>query len=247
MRRYMRAGRGVNVGAMLVASILSGCAGAANEPAITGPRTAAVGCHPEEFPETLPTPDMLVDTAALGADIAALAAAHQGMAGFVVLSMGYQRDGINLRRAVIEHSLSPSQADSIQKLVFAHRETLPESQRERGARLRIDIDGGIAYGVDRREYCAPRPRDPDIESAMRSFIGAGVRYRGGRREQVVLLRALIHPSGYVESVTVVRGGISGSTLERELLFYMQQFSFSPATLDGFPTHGHVEVPVRILG
>jgi hypothetical protein len=246
MRSYMPVGRVVNVGVVLVASMLSGCASSADEAGISGPRTASAGCHSESFPETLPTPDLLVDTAALSADISAVASAHDGMSGFVVLSMGYQRDGINMRRAVIEHELTPQQADSIQKLVFAHRKRLPESEHEWGARLRIDIDGGVAFGVDRREYCAPRPRDPEIESAMRGFMSTGVRFRGGRREEIVLLRTLIHPAGYVESVTIVRGGISGSMLERDLLVYMQQFAFSPATIDGFPTRGHVNVPVRIV-
>lgn len=231
---------------IVAALLLAGCVSGGAEPESLG-LMLATECGPEEYPEVLPTADALIDRPAFEADLRELADSSATEAGHVTLSMGYQTDGMNMRRELLEHSVAPFVADSVQKLVFAHRLTLPEASQEWGVRLRIDLGDSIAYGVERREYCPPRPRDSDVETAMRSYMSTGVRYTGGMRIRTIVVRLEIHPSGYVNTGRVVRGGHTGSTLEQEVVTYLRQFSFEPAKIDGTPTYGYVDIPVAVRG
>jgi hypothetical protein len=202
-------------------------------------------CTPESFPQQLPAAAALVDTASLTTAIRELRRGATADSGTVLLSLGFERDGINIRRDVLRHTLSPVVADSIQKLVFAHRRTAPASEQPWGARLRIGLGGAVSYTVERREHCPPRPRDRELESAAEQFMGTGLSSRGGRLERTVLLRVLVHPGGYVADAKIVRGEASGGTLERNLTDFIRRYLFEPASLDGVPVYGHVDVPVRV--
>lgn len=229
---------------------LAGCAsGSGQRQPDSGVRTAS-RCEVEAYPEALPSPDLLVDTAGLNADLHELMeAVDSGSVAErqIVMTLAYQPDGLNMRRDVLMHDTEPFIADSVQKLVFARRLELPESPEEWGVRLRIGLDGGVSYRVERREYCPPRPRDPEIESAMRTYVGSGPRYRGGVRVRTVVVRATIHPAGYVENGTIIRGGVIGSSFEQRLIDYLRQFSFAPATIDGAPAYGDIDIPVQVRG
>lgn len=238
------------LGLLLAAGALAGCAtGGVEGPSDLSVRTS-LECVPEIFPEVLPGPDLVVDTAGLSSDLRALPEAFDTAwvhGHRVAVSMTYQPDGLNIRRDILAHDTEPVVADSVQKLVFAHRRHLPEAEQEWGVRLLIDLGEELAYRIERREYCPPQPRNREIESAMTSYMGTGLRYRGGTRVRTVVMRLVVHPAGYVAGGTMLRGGGRGSPLEQEILTYLRQFSFEPATVDGIPTYGHVDIPIQIRG
>jgi hypothetical protein len=229
-------------------AVLAGCGpsragGSEGDPAFA--MRDAAGCRLETLPERLPAPGEIVDTAALSAGVREIRSSYTFPDGHVVLTMFYQADGLNIRRDLVEHSLPPMLADSVQKLVFASRREVPEASREWGVRLVIDLGERISYRIAHREYCPPRPRNPELESRMRSFFSTGPRFRGSLRERDVVVRVAVLPSGIVGGARVIRGADSGSQVERELATYVRQFAFQPATIDGYPIHGEIDLPVRI--
>ena len=229
---------------------LVGCATGGQQTAPDISLRSSLRCEIESLPETLPTAGDLVDVSALNADLRDMQEAFDSALVHdrqIAVSMAYQTDGLNMRRDILAHDTEPVVADSVQKLVFAHREQLPEAEQEWGVRLLIDLGDEFTYRVERREYCPPRPRNPEMESAMSTYLGSGVRYEGGGRVRTVVVRVLVHPAGYVASGSLIRGGVTGSSFEQELLTYVRQFSFEPATVDGAPTYGYIDVPVQVRG
>jgi hypothetical protein len=203
-------------------------------------------CGAEALAEPLPPVTALLDSAALTGQIARLLDAAQLKHGEAVLTLWYQPDGVNLRRDLLAHAMSPILADSVQKLVFASLRTAPPRERAWGARLQVQAAGGEArYTLMPREHCPPRPRSLDMEAEMASFLGSGVRYRGGTRERVVVMQVTVHPLGYVTDAKLVRGDLSGGGTEIRLREYLRQFSFEPASIDGVPVQGQLLVPVRV--
>lgn len=237
-------------GVLFAVMALAGCAsGGVESPSDLDVRTS-LECAPEPYPDVLPGPEMLVDTTALSSDLRDLATAFDTAwvhDHFVALTMTYQPDGLNIRRDILAHDTEPVVADSVQKLVFAHRRHLPEAEQEWGARLLIDLGEELGYRTDRREYCPPQPRSRELESAMSTYMGTGLRYRAGTRVRTVVMRVVVHPAGYIDGGMIIRGGSTGSPLEQELLTYVRQFSFIPATIDGIPTYGQVDIPIQIRG
>jgi TonB family protein len=213
----------------------------------TGPTPVPSQCAPETFPNTLPPVDAVVDSAALAGGIRDLLRGSEGERpdGHVLLTLDFDLFGINVRRDVIQHDVTPLIADSVQSLVFAARRELHLEGRPWGVRLRIRLSGDPGFEVERRSYCRPRPLDRDLEWAIRGEAAAGTRYRGGRLQRTVVLRVLVHPSGRVQSARIERGAISGGTQEQELFDFIRRYSFHPATLDGIPVAGELSVPVRV--
>lgn len=240
------------VRAALAAALAAGLASCgANTAPVAGARTemavrSSYQCVPDAFPAQM-SPESFADVPRLAESVRELLAGAGVQRGEVVLTLTFAPDGLNTRRDVIGHSLVPELADSVQKLVFASLVKAPATEREWGARLRIQAGPQLRLWLEPREYCPPRPRSEVVETAMAEFVGSGVRYRGGQRERVVLLRVEVHPAGFVERARVVRGAPSGGTLERALSDYARQFSFYPASLDGYPVRGEVSVPVRLRG
>lgn len=235
---------------MALALPLVGCASGGQQITPDLSMRTSLRCEIESVPETLPAAADLVDTRELNADLREM---QEGFDSSLVhgrqiaVSMAYQMDGLNMRREILSHDTEPVVADSVQKLVFAHRKQLPEAEEEWGVRLLIDLDDDFTYRVERREFCPPRPRNPEMESAMSTYLGSGVRYQGGGRVRTVVVRVLVHPAGYVAGGSLIRGGVTGSSFEQELLTYVRQFSFEPATVDGAPTYGYIDVPVQVRG
>lgn len=210
-------------------------------------RGAARQCVVEAPEAAMPHPAALIDVDRLKPAVRELLEGGGARGGQVLLTLWYDPEGVNIRRTVLRHDLTPDLADSVQKLVFASLRPVPESSGEWGARLRIDAADSIALAVEPREYCPPRPRSPGMNASMAEFLGTGVRYRRGMRERTVLVGVTVHPLGYVRSARIVRGALPGGTLERELVDYLRQFSFHPASLDGIPVQGELTVPVRLRG
>jgi hypothetical protein len=204
-----------------------------------------IDCTPEPVPEVLPSVGALLDSAAVARAVRELRGSNGPRDGYVLLSLGFDRDGINIRRDLVEHSVTPSLADSVQRVVFAARRELDATEAEWGVRLRIDLAAEPVMQVGRREFCPPVARDRELDAAMHGLNPAGVRYRRGRRERVVHMRALITESGTVGSAYILRGEARGSSLERELALFLRQFLFTPASVDGIPTRAWVEIPMRI--
>lgn len=244
-----------NVNRSLLAAVLlaAGCASAgAPEPVLDSLSAirSAGECAPEVEESEVPSVAAMVDTAMLAPALLQLISDAQLDTAHAVLTMEYMPDGTNARRDLIEHSLPVPVADSLQELVFQARRTLPAAEADRGARLRIDFASGgeeISYSASPREYCTPKPRNIELAESMRQYTGSGTRFRGGVRERTVIMRVTVHPAGYVAGAAVVRGAGRGSTLERDLATYLQQFAFEPATLDGIPTYGYIDIPVRVRG
>jgi hypothetical protein len=237
----------------LTVAVLSGCASGRARPEafdraeLLSERTSPLGrsCRVAEFPATLPTTAELVDEAALVAETRELVGDRPSREGYVLFSMAYDRFGSNIRRTVIEHDISSSVADSIQKLVFAHRETLDEAPRDWGLRLRMEIGDSIRFRVGRQELCDPAPRDANLAYAMQHTYGSGFRMRGRVRENLVWMRLTVGPRGTVTSAEVERGTVGNTVLLQSLLEYVRSFFFYPALEDGMPTTGTISVPITI--
>lgn len=211
------------------------------------PRRVADACMAERQPSALPAIHTLVNTERLAASLRELQAGAGVDTGQVVLTLWYDETGTNVRRDVIGHTLTPPLADSVQELLFANLAPLPATGQAWGARMLITLGGEVPYALGHRVYCPPKPLNRAMESEMSSYTGTGVRYRGGRRERVVLMEAVVHPGGYVDDARVVRGADRGSMLEKQLREALRQYSFEPASLDGVPVYGVVTVPVRTRG
>jgi hypothetical protein len=211
-------------------------------------RPAPLGrtCQILAYPAVLPRAEELVEREALLADLAAVAP-PEAVAPYVLLTMGYDRYGINIRRAVIEHNVGAALADSVQKLVFKHRRTTDEAEQEWGVRLRIDLVGDPRFEVGRQEVCAPRPRDSVLAQAITNAatFGSGTRIRDGFRESTVWVRLQVSPSGSVTGAAVERGIVAGLALEQRIFDHVRALFFEPALQDGHPVSGSISIPVRV--
>ena len=204
-------------------------------------------CAAEVPPASLPAAAELVDVARLDALLAPLRPEEADSPAVVLLSLTYQEDGTNIRRDVVQHTVQPVQADSVQKLVFASLRTMEEREAEWGARLRIDLSRAGGYAVEPRIYCPPRPRNRQMQEEMRQYLSSGVRYRRGQRERTVLVEVDVQPGGYPADARILRGGGQGSSLERSVRDFVRAFTFDPASLDGVPVAGRLTIAVRISG
>jgi hypothetical protein len=232
--------------ATIVLSVACSTPGSRDREALLSSTPAvSLDCVTESFPESIPSANSLVDSASLVNAIGALARADSAARGHVLLTLAFDTAGLNARREVIEHSIGPLLADSIQSLVFASRREVDRLERDWGTRFRIDIGETVEITVGRREYCPPAPMDRTLEEAMAGFNPAGVRYRDGRRERVLQVRTYIDAGGFVTDARVERGALSGSSLERELAQYLRQFRFRPATIDGIPVASSVQIPIAV--
>lgn len=204
-------------------------------------------CAAEVFPAQMPPLEALVDTARLSAGVLELARAAEVPSARVVLSLWFDETGLNIRRDLIAHDVTAAVADSIQELVFQALRPGPAMEQPWGARLTLAAGQQVGYALHRRQYCPPRPRSRVLQAEMEAFMGTGTRYRGGFRENMVLMQVKVHPAGWVEDARVLRGAATGGTLEQRLKDEVRQYSFIPASLDGIPVAGEVAVPMRVRG
>lgn len=246
---------------------VTACAG--RGPGEADPRAALLSALPSELPPgacemvltppELPRADSLVDSASLVQEMARVWAQQQFAPGHVLLTLVYDGLGRNTRLVVLEHSVAHAAADSGRRLVAEARRRLEREPHPEvaeaapeapgwGVRVRLDAgEEGVRVRVGRQEYCPPRPRNPEVESALVGIQTEGVRYRQGRREHTVFMNVWVHPAGYVTRASVGRGVPLTTRLEQQLVDFVKQFSFFPALLDGEPVEGWIEIPVRIRG
>jgi hypothetical protein len=206
-----------------------------------------VQCAPEAHPVELPAVDAVLDSARLDRAIRDMLQADTvASGGYVLLTLEFDQQGLSTRRSVIEHTRTPTLADSIQRMLFTVRREVENADSTWGVRVRLDLGDRILMRTGRREFCPPVPLDRRLVAAMEGYNPVGFRYRGGVAERVVHMRALISAAGNVAASHMDRGGLQGSQLERNIGLHLRQFLFTPATVDGFDTPAWVIIPVRIV-
>lgn len=210
-------------------------------------RTSPPGrsCRVNELPATLPSASDLVEEPELRAAIRDLVGEGQREGQYVLLSMAYDPFGSNIRREVIEHNVPNAVADSVQKLVFSLRRSLPEAEQGWGVRLRIEPAEPVRLRVGRQELCDPVPRDPNLAYAIQHAYGPSSRVRGSARETRLWVRLTVGPRGTVVGAQVERGVAGNSMVVQQVLDYVRSFFFHPALEDGFPTTGTISVPITV--
>lgn len=210
-------------------------------------RTCRVAVDPLE----LPSAAVLVDSAALAAAVAEVWRQAGSPAGHVLIGMRYDERGVNVRRAVIERHVPPALADTLQKLVFAYRRALPPAEREWGVRLRMDLGEQPVMRVGRSLVCAPRARDPaaGFGNSMAGASFGDVRQSApspGLAESsgAVWVRVVLDAGGNVTDARVERTAIRAAA-EQQVLRYVRNISFIPATEDGYPVPGQLTFALRL--
>jgi TonB family protein len=216
------------------------------------PRPLERACRVSREPETLPPAGALVDSAALTAAAAELWRAS-GVTGHVLVGMRYDREGLNVRRDVLEHRVGQVLADTLQKLVFAHRRQTDPSDHEWSVRLRLDLGEAPRLRVGRTEICAPRLRS-GTESGWGGAAGSG--WGDVRDATAPPAMAELHDPAtiWVRVALDSRGNVTEARLERSLgrrtyemrvLNYVRTISFIPAMEDGYPVPGELSMPLRM--
>jgi hypothetical protein len=206
-------------------------------------------CRVAARPQELPAAAALVDEAALRADVARLWRGVGRPDGYVLLTLRYDREGMNVRRAVIEHSVPPALADTVQKLVFAHRRRTAEAGEEWGVRLRVDLGEAPRLRVGRREVCRPTPREPGYRTVSTGFdvretSASSVNAPSLADLSLVWVRVRLDARGYVTDARVERSFTRGPW-EVRVLNYVRSIPFLPALEDGFPVPAETSIPVRL--
>jgi hypothetical protein len=201
-------------------------------------------CRASPVPELLPGAAELVDAEALSAAAARLWEAAGRPAGYVLFSMRYDTAGTNVRRAVIEHDVAPELADTLQKLVFAHRRRTAPAREEWGVRLRVDLGQAPVLRVGRREECRPVPTDYEYRVAAGGFDvrsgPASPLASASVDPGLVWVRVWLDEGGVVTDARVERSLYRGNW-EALLLNQVRAMQFVPALDDGFPEIGRAHV------
>ncbi len=215
-----------------------------------GPQHRDRACGVAARPEQLPEAAELVDDA-FGADAARLWEAAGRPAGYVLLSMGYDREGVNVRRAVLEHSdgVTPELADELQRAVFAHRLKAAPAREEWGVRLRVELGPEPALRVGRREQCRAAPREWEHRSAsggydVRQVLASSLSAPSPADRDLVWVRVRLDARGIVTDARVERTILRGSW-ENRVLGYVRSLQFLPALEDGQPVPGEATLPLRL--
>jgi hypothetical protein len=216
-------------------------------------RPLSQACRVSGHPEALPSADALVDSAALTAAAAELWRASGGAAGYVLLGLRYDREGVNVRRDVIEQRGAEALADTLQQLAFAHRRRAEPADGEWSVRLRVDLGEAPRLRVGRTEICAPRLRGGG-DGGWTSAMGGGW---GDVRDAFAptAMAELYDPSTiWVRVALDARGNVTEARLERSVgrrthemrvLNYVRTISFVPAMEDGYPVPGQLSMPLRL--
>jgi hypothetical protein len=204
-------------------------------------------CEQDATSVPIERPGEVLDEKRLAREVRELLDAGERSAGEVLLTLEFDPEGLNTRRAVLAHDLSPALADSVQKLVFAALDPGPAVGRDWGVRLRISAAPEVRLALEPRDYCPPQPFSARLEAAIREFHATGGRFRPGRRERVVLVEVTVSSTGYVIRSRLLRGAVLDGGIEQALTEHLRQFAFRPATIDGYPVRGTLLIPVRVRG
>lgn len=237
----------------LALAAAQGCASAGTvqrEALLADGRTSRQGgCWVGAEPERLPTAAELVDVEAFRAAASEVWARAGQPGGHVLFAVRHAPDGVQVRRSVLESSVPEAMADTLQRLLFAHRLRTPATRHEWGVRLRVDLGEQVAVRVGRREECTPRPRDWELRTAGNPFdVREGSAWGTGSATltdpAVVWVRVHLNERGSVTDARVERAPTRPIS-EQRVLDYVRTLAFFPATEDGYPVPGELTVPVRL--
>jgi hypothetical protein len=230
----------------------SGCAGLRS----TEPDNAALlselgfddarTCSVVTDPAVLPAANTVVDAEMLRRQLAAHSASlAQQPRGHVLLALGYDSTGRNIRRDVIEFATPATVADTVRQAVFRTVREVAADDLPWSLRLRVDFvsPDSTALRIGRSEFCAPSPLNPGLESDIHTLRSAGIRYRRGTLERVIMVRLSVTPTGTVSGSEIVRGPPMTTDQQRRVADHVRRFSFRPATIDGTPVSGSIDIPV----
>ena len=201
-------------------------------------------CHVSPDPTVLPAAAQLVDSAALAPAVTDAWKQAGSPAGYVLVSLRFDRTGLNVRRQVIETTVARPLADSVQKLVFAARRNVRPAEREWGVRMRIDLAEQPGMRVGRWEMCSPAPRD---RYALNDFQQWDVRSDQPAPDPAGLawVRVRLDPRGNVTDARIERSIVLLGRLEPRILALARTLSFEPATEDGYPVPAETSVAIPI--
>lgn len=241
--------------ALLVAPLVACATAAPGGPAAStasfDARRADRVCRVAEHPAVLPGAAELVDEAAFRAALRQAWKSAGSPPGHVLFSLRYDRGGLNVRRAVVEHTVTEALADSLQRILFAHRRQAAAAPWEWGVRLKVELGEEPAMSVARHEVCRPTPRERGDRLAL------GSAFTDIREDHfptpgsstvlntsVVWVRVRLDAAGAVTDARVERGMLRGPW-ETRLLGYVRTIAFLPALEDGHPVPGETTIPVRL--
>jgi hypothetical protein len=197
------------------------------------------GCADTKYPDPLPTPNALVDSAHAIADLGAFADPAKPMVFSVSFAAG---DSVAHVRA-----LQNQDAAAAVTLANYVRHAHP---REFWA-FRVRLAGGDtpALRIERSKYCPPVSREGDVPFATRvgmtvpvvvgsnprpiEPLGSGVTADPG---SVVLVEALIAVDGHMVVGRVVQS-TGNADRDASMVHDMRRLKFEPAKLDGQPIQG----------
>jgi hypothetical protein len=254
-RRGSRVNPPIRAVALTLLLLAGGCRAPGAGPAAPGisphalltrtPPPAGRACALAPLPATLPAADLLIDSLHF-VDAVARYRVQSEVRGYVLVSLAFDAHGTSIRRHVIEHDVPRAAADTLQRLVFAHRRHV-EPGDAWGARLRVDVGDTVSLRVGRQLHCEPRPRMlPDEVASHRGDDAWSVQRRmplPTRPAQRTVVRVLVDERGHAAEMQVV-GGIVGIHREQALTNLLHGLSFDPATLDGVPVPGWVTLTVQ---
>jgi hypothetical protein len=211
---------------------------------VIGPGAPVAGrrCGPDAAPARLPEVRMLVDSAALVRDLAALAAAARDSRGTVV-SLAFDSLGALVSRHVVESSLAPGETDAVATAVAQHAREQPSGPAW-GVRLRVTPGPTPALRVGRRVVCPPAPVEvrrvargalmPSLAPAVYERPPAPISggWMGGAPyHRPVRMRALVDAAGRVVDVRLLNSsGMKATDEAIALSAYGREFL--PALEDG---------------
>jgi TonB family protein len=218
------------------------------------PRPLDLTCRVSGYPRALPSADALVDSAGLTAAATAAWRASGRPPGHVLVGLRYSPDGLNVRRDIIEHRVDDALADTLQKLVFAHRRVAAPADHEWSVRLRVDLGETPALRVGRTEVCSPRPRGTSETGVARGMGGgawgdvrsafAPSSFAEEYQPNTVWVRVALDARGNVTDARVERS-LARVALENRLLNYIRTISFIPAMEDGYPVPAQLSLPLSM--
>jgi len=238
---------------LIIPALLAGCASTAavqRESLLTGETPSRErSCGVAAEPAHLPTAAELVDVDAFQAAVERVWKGAGAPDGYVLFSVRHSRDGVQVRRAVLESTLPREMEDTLQKLVYAYRRQAPAARGEWGVRMRLDVGPRMALRVGRRETCTPQPRGWEYRTAGNSFDvrendAWSVSNASLTDPSVVWVHVQLNEAGTVTDARVERG-LPRPISEQRLLNYVRTMPFTPATEDGYPVPGELTLPVRL--
>ena len=201
-------------------------------------------CRVSAVPAELPPVAQVVDSAALLADVRQASQAARTRRGYALVSLRFDTTGVNVRRAVVESDVAKALADSVQKLVFAHRREVEHRPEEWGVRLRLQLGDAPTARVGRWEVCSAVPRDPFLERMAGGWdVRAETPFIDPRN--VVWLRLRVDARGIVQDAQVERSLVPARALEWRLINYARSIAFMPATEDGYPVPSETSIALPL--